>query len=82
MDKSEEMAKASVEILEILKYAPLEVRLKIPSKYKRQIKINAEKSSHIWKYDTSKKLYEQDMLDTTKKILFLLYKEMFKEELI
>lgn len=74
MNKTEELADASVEVLEIMKYAPLEIRLKIPNKYRIYIKKSAEKSSHKFQYDCSKKLYEQNILGMTKKILSLLYK--------
>ena len=68
---------ASVEIIEIMKHAPLEIRLKYPIQYRKFFKLAASKSSHIWKYDTSKKLYEQNVSNTTKKILSFMYHNVF-----
>ena len=75
--KTYEIANASVEILEILKYAPLEIRLKIPQKYRIFFTETASISKHKWKYDRTKKLNEQNMSAMTKKILFQMDKMFF-----
>lgn len=72
-----EIANASVEIMEIMKYAPLEIRLKIPKKYRNFFKEMALTSKHKWKYDVSKKLGEQNMSNMTKKILFRMHEKLF-----
>lgn len=66
------IADAAVEINEILKYAPLEYRLKIPSKYRIFFNKIASISKSKWKYDKTKKLYEQDLSKMTKTILIKL----------
>ena len=67
----QEISKAAVEITEIMKYAPFEIRLKYPYKYREFFKKILAKD-YEWKYDTTKKLYEQKISDLTKEILIYL----------
>ena len=73
-----EMADASVEILEIMKYAPVDIKIKFLENYSAFFRKLALNSKHIWKYDISKKLYEQNMSNVTKNVLFKLYNKLVK----
>lgn len=74
----EEISKAAVEITEIMNHAPLEIRLKYPYKYRKYFK-NIIATDYIWKYDTTKKLYEQNISELTKEILKYLNENFFKK---
>lgn len=78
-NKKKEIADASVEMLEILKYASPDVKSKISEEYNDFFKKASLKSLHRWKYDTSKKLYEQNMSEMTKKILCEIYNRVFNK---
>ena len=73
----EEISRAAVEITEIMKHAPLEIRLKYPYKYRKYFK-NILDTNYEWKYDTTKKLYEQNISELTKDILTFLNEKYFK----
>ena len=72
-----EILDAAVEIIEIMKYAPLEIKLKLPKKYTAFFKKAASYSKHTWKYDISKKLEEHNMSDMTKRMLLKTYERLF-----
>ena len=72
----QEVSKSAVEIIEIMKHAPLEARLKYPYKYRKYFK-NVSSKDYVWKYDTNKKLNEQNMSNLTKNILVYMYKNVF-----
>lgn len=74
---SNEISDAAVEIIEIMKYAPLEIKLKLPRKYRVFFKKAASYSKHIWKYDTSKRLVEQNMSNMTQILLCKTYERLF-----
>ena len=74
----EEISKAAVEITEIMNHAPLEIRLKYPYKYRKYFK-NILDTGYEWKYDTTKKLYEQNISELTKEILKYLNENFFKK---
>ena len=71
MDKMQ-IKNSCVEVIQILEYAPLEVKNKIPYKLLEKIKENASKT-HIWKYNKNKKLSEQECSIYTKIILEYIY---------
>lgn len=73
-----EIADASVEILEIMKYAPFDIKIKFLDNYSAFFRKLALNSKHIWKYDISKKLYEQNISNVTKRVLFKLYNKLVK----
>ena len=72
----QEISKSAVEIIEIMKHAPIEVRLKYPYKYRIYFE-NVASKDYVWKYDTNKKLNEQNMSNLTKNILIYRYKKIF-----
>ena len=72
----QEISKSAVEIIEIMKHAPIEARLKYPYKYRIYFEKVASKD-YVWKYDTNKKLNEQNMSNLTKNILIYMYKNIF-----
>ena len=72
----QEISKSAVEIIEIMKHAPIEVRLKYPYKYRIYFE-NVASKDYVWKYDTNKKLNEQNMSNLTKDILIYMYKKIF-----
>lgn len=72
----QEISKSAVEIIEIMKHAPIEVRLKYPYKYRIYFE-NVASKDYVWKYDTNKKLNEQNMSNLTKNILIYMYKKIF-----
>ena len=72
----QEISKSAVEINEIMKHAPIEVRLKYPYKYRIYFE-NVASKDYVWKYDTNKKLNEQNMSNLTKNILIYMYKKIF-----
>lgn len=71
MNKTE-LSNACVEMNEILKNAPIKFRLICPIKIKKYFIKNASRD-YKWNYDTSKKLYEQNISNTTKGLLSYLY---------
>lgn len=73
---AKEIERAAVEITEIMKYAPLEIRLKYPMKYRKFFR-SVLNNNYEWKYDTNKKLYEQNISELTKEILVYLNKKYF-----
>ena len=75
----QEISKSAVEIIEIMKHAPIEVRLKYPYEYRNYFKSVASKK-YVWKYDTNKKLNEQNMSNLTKNILIYMYKNIFNKK--
>ena len=75
---AKEIERAAVEITEIMKFAPLEIRLKYPYKYRMYFK-NVISTDYEWKYDTTKKLYEQNISELTKDILVYLNEKFFKK---
>ena len=75
---AKEISIAAREITEIMKYAPLEIRLKYPLKFRSFFR-SALNDNYKWKYDTSKKLYEQDVSELTRKILVYLNQNYFNK---
>ena len=59
-----------------MKHDPIEVRLKYPYKYRIYFE-NVASKDYVWKYDTNKKLNEQNMSNLTKNILIYMYKKIF-----
>ena len=74
----EEISQAAVEITEIMKHAPIEIRLKYPYKYREYFKKVLDED-YEWKYDTTKKLYEQNISELTKVILIYLNENYFNK---
>lgn len=72
----QEISKSAIEIIEIMKHAPIEARLKYPYKYRIYFE-NVASKDYVWKYDTNKKLNEQNMSNLTKNILIYMYKNIF-----
>ena len=72
----QEISKSAVEIIEIMKHAPIEVRLKYPYKYRIYFE-NVASKQYVWQYDTNKELNEQNMSNLTKNILVYMYKNIF-----
>ena len=72
----QEISKSAVEIIEIMKHAPIEVRLKYPYKYRIYFE-NVASKDYVWKYDTNKKLNEQNMSKLTENILVYMYTNVF-----
>ena len=68
----EEYKRTLYEISEILKNLERKLTEKIPEKVRQEIERNKAKN-HEFKYDSSKSLYNQNMLETTKKYLTMLY---------
>lgn len=75
----QEISKSAVEINEIMKHAPIEVRLKYPYKYKSYFE-NVASKQYVWQYDTNKELNEQNMSNLTKNILIYMYKNIFNNK--
>ena len=71
-----EISKSAVEIIEIMNNDHIEVRLKYPYKYRIYFE-NVASKDYVWKYDTNKKLNEQNMSNLTKNILIYMYKNIF-----
>jgi hypothetical protein len=74
----EEIADAAVEINEVLKYAPVAYRLKITSKYRQFFDKAASMSKSNWKYDPTKKLYEQNLSPMAKSLLYDMHNKLIK----
>jgi hypothetical protein len=74
----EEIADAAVEINEVLKYAPVAYRLKITSKYRQFFNKAASMSKSKWKYDPTKKLYEQNLSPMAKSLLYDMHNKLIK----
>ncbi len=74
-----ELSNSCVEVLEILKYAPIEIRFKIPYRIKRILKKNAS-TTYKWKYDKKKRLLEQNCLETSKEVLRYIYEHYISED--
>lgn len=70
----EEESKRLKEVYEILRYFPIEELEKIPEKVFQYINDNKDKS-YDYKYDTSKKIYEQNIHSDTIAILIYICKE-------
>ena len=78
MNKTE-FSNSCVETLEILKYAPIEVRFKIPYRIKQKLRLYASKT-YDWKYNENKGLLEQNCSDNTKELLsYLFYNYISKD---
>ena len=75
----QEISKSAVEIIEIMKHAPIEVRLKYPYKYRIYFE-NVASKQYVWQYDTNKELNEQNMSNLTKNILVYMYKNIFNNK--
>lgn len=67
-------SKVLKEVYEILKYMPMEELEKIPSHVTEYINDNKDES-YEYKYDTSKKIYEQKINPDTVSILLYICKE-------
>ncbi len=74
-----ELSNSCVEVLEILKYAPIEIRFKIPYRIKRILKEKAS-TTYKWKYDKKKRLLEQNCLETSKEVLRYIYEHYISED--
>ena len=74
-----ELSNSYVEVLEILKYAPIEIRFKIPYRIKRILKEKAS-TTYKWKYDKKKRLLEQNCLETTKEVLGYIFEKYISED--
>ena len=66
----QEIADAAVEINEILKYAPI--------KYRQFFNKAASMSKSNWKYDPTKKLYEQNLSPMAKSLLYDMHEKLIK----
>ena len=72
-------AKAYSEVLEILKYIPIEDYNKIPKNEIELFKAYAD-NDYIFNYDTNKTLDEQNVSDITKGIIILLFRDYWATE--
>jgi hypothetical protein len=71
------MKKSAVEIIEIMKYAPIKIKLTYnKSSISEYFKSIADVNYH-WAYNKSRSLLEQDISITTKKVLAYLYLNYF-----
>lgn len=70
---------AYAEVLEILRYLPTEVYIKIPKEKIRFYEKNKDKS-HKFCYDVNKSLDEQNISRKTKIIIISLFKDFFSTE--
>ncbi len=66
--------KAYVEVLEILKYIPKEEQNKIPNQLIEVLKQNADKN-YQYRLDTTQGFEKQNLLDETKAILAILFRD-------
>lgn len=66
--------KAYVEVLEILKYIPKEEQNKIPNQLIEVLKQNADKN-YQYRLDTTQEFEKQNLLDETKAILAILFRD-------
>ena len=77
----DKISRSAIEINEILKYAPLKYRLKLHSKYRYFLNLASSISSYTWKYNTSKKLYEQDISPLTREMLKIINNDIRNKKL-
>ena len=78
---SNELRESAVELNAILANCSNEVLEKIPNKFKKFLK-TIESDSYKFNYDTTKKLNEQNLKISTRRIIMLVYKDFIcsKEE--
>lgn len=76
---NEDYAKAYKEVLEILKYMPIESVRKIPQKLLKALEKNQD-NSYYYKIDETKSLKDQVILKETKAILANLYRDYWATE--
>jgi FKBP-type peptidyl-prolyl cis-trans isomerase len=78
---SNELRESAVELNAILANCSNEVLEKIPNKFKKFLK-TIESDSYEFNYDTTKKLNEQNLKISTRRIIMLVYKDFIcsKEE--
>lgn len=73
---NKQISKASKEMIEIMKYAPIEILRNYPYEYRIFFSKFADRN-YNWKYDTNKKLYEQDMSKLTQRLLIYMKNNVF-----
>ncbi len=78
-EKEELYKKAHVELYEVIKKLPKEEKEKIPEVFLNNLK-NDMDDKYIFKYDDSKTLIEQNLMDETKALLVQMYIKYMAQE--